>query len=117
MSAPTPQLYTQDPEIVARRFFDSLRAGRLVDALEMLAPDAVVSDGLGPDRHGLREITASLIPYRTPCRFEADRIETHGATVSAFVRIPGELGKATRKYQARVHVRAGRICEVRFRLA
>jgi hypothetical protein len=117
MSVPTLQLRAEDPEVLARRFFESLHDGRLVDALATLSPDAVVSDGMGPDRHGLREITASLIPYRTPSRFEAEGIEARGATVSAVVRIPSETGKASRKFRARVHVRSGRISKVQFRRA
>jgi hypothetical protein len=114
MSASMIELGPTGPEALARRFLDSLRGGRLVDALETLSPDAVVSDGASPDRHGLREIAASLMPYRTPDRFLPERVETHGNTVSASVRIPESPGKPARRYRARIEVRGGRIRTVRF---
>lgn len=114
MNAANLDLGLSGPEDLARRFFDSLRQGRLVDALETLSSDATISDGSGPERHGLREIAAALIPYRTPDHLLAERIEARGTIVSASVRIPGSPGKPSRRYRARIDVRGGRIRSVRF---
>lgn len=115
MSAPSLEFAPGDPEALARRFFESLKEGHLVDALETLSPTAVISDDTGPDRRGLREITASLIPFRTPSLLRADRFETLGDAVSARVQIPGDLTKGPRRYRARLTVRGGRIQTVTLR--
>ncbi len=117
MSASTLEWEPSDPVALARRFLESLRDGRLVDALDTLSPDAVISDETGHDRHGIREITASLLPYRIPSRLAADRVEAHGSVVSAVVRIPAGPGGRDRRYRARIQVRAGRIHSVGFRPA
>lgn len=117
MSAPTAEALVLSPEDLAHRFLQSLQNGRLVDALDTLAPDAVVSDGEGPDRHGLREIAASLLPYRTPDRLIVEGIEATGGTVRARVRVVPGPRKSGRRYNARIDVRAGRIRAVDFQSA
>ncbi len=117
MSAAEIEFEVLAPEALARRFLNSLRQGRLVDALETLSSDATVSDGSSPDRHGLREITASLIPYRTPDRFVVERIEARGNTVIASVRVARGTGKKAGRYLARIETHAGRIRTVHFRPA
>lgn len=117
MSATTAEALVLSPEDLAHRFLQSLQNGKLVDALDTLAPDAVVSDGEGPDRHGLREIATSLLPYRTPDRLVVEGIRATGGTVNARVRVSPGPGKRSRRYNARIDVRAGRIRAVDFQPA
>ncbi len=114
MSATTAEREWETPDALARRFLDSLQKGRVVDALDALAPDAVLTDPPGKARHGLREIAESLRPYRTPDRLEVDRIEAEGDEVSALVRVVRKEKKALQRYRANIVVRQGRIASVRF---
>jgi ketosteroid isomerase-like protein len=114
MSATTADHETETPDALARRFLDSLQKGRVVDALEALAPDAVLTEPPGKDRHGLREIAESLRPYRTPDRLAIDQIESEGDEVSALVRVVRKEKQALQRYRANIVVRRGRIASVRF---
>jgi SnoaL-like domain len=105
---------TETPDALARRFLDSLQKGRVVDALDALAPDAVLTDPPGKARHGLREIAESLRAYRTPDQLEVDRIESEGEEVSALVRVVRKEKRALQQYRANIVVRRGRIASVRF---
>lgn len=101
-------------EEVARRFLNSLRKGHVVDALDTLAPDAVLTSPPGQDRRGFRAFAESLRPYRTPKRLEVGRIEADGDEVSALVRVARTEKKVPRKYRANIVVRRGRIASVEF---
>jgi len=71
---------------VVRKFFDSLARAQMVDALDLVATDAVLRDEKDHESRGIRAIATSLLPYRKPESITLDRIETAGSDVQAFFR-------------------------------
>ncbi len=80
------ELPSQDAEQVVRRFYKALEQGRMVEALDLFAPGAVIRDAEGQESSGIREIATSLLPYRTAHRIFLERIERQGPEVRATVR-------------------------------
>jgi hypothetical protein len=69
---------------VVRKFFDSLTRAQMVDALDLVATDAVLKDEKDHESRGIRAIASSLLPYRKAELIELDRIEPAGSDVRAF---------------------------------
>ncbi len=94
---------------VAQRFLQALEDGRIIDALDTFAADAVIREGDGHERRGMRAIALSLLPYRTPGRVEVVEVRrsTHGAT--AYLRAHPGPGAGIREYRATFRVAGNRI--------
>jgi ketosteroid isomerase-like protein len=73
-------------EAVVSEFVDSLSEGRMIDALDLIAMDAVLLDETGHERRGIRAIAKSLLPYREPHAVALETIETAGPEVRVLFR-------------------------------
>jgi len=71
---------------VVRKFFDSLTRAQMVDALDLVATDAVLRDEKDHESRGIRAIATSLLPYRKPESITLERLEPVGSDVEAFFR-------------------------------
>lgn len=93
----------------AQRFLQALRDGRVVDALDAFAPDAIIREGEGMERRGLRAIAGSLLPYRVPGRVEIVEIHrsVHGVTARLHANLG--IGDRSRDYRATFQISGNRI--------
>lgn len=101
------ELPSYDAEQVVRRFYEALEQGRMVEALDLFAPGAVIRDAEGKESSGIREIATSLLPYRTAHRIFLEGIERQGPEVRATVRTP------KRRFRGVFSVNRGRIRSLR----
>jgi hypothetical protein len=111
-----PEEYTdlspEEAEAVVSEFVDSLTEGRMVDALNLLATDAVLHDAAGHEQRGIMAIAKSLLPYREPHAVDFEKMETAGTDVRVLFR-----GKKSRRFSGSFSVSGGRIRSVRFESA
>lgn len=73
------------PEETVRRFLDALTSGRVLDALDAFAMDAVIRDARGNEHKGIREIVEFVNRLRLGS-FRAEDIVKERDTVTATVR-------------------------------
>ena len=93
---------------LVRAFYESLSRGRMVDALNLVATDAVLRDEAGKESRGIGEIARSLLPYREQDAIAVEKVESEGPDVQVLYRT-----KKTRKYRSSISVDRGRIRSVR----
>jgi hypothetical protein len=105
VSSQTPS----DDEIVLG-FFESLKDGRVVDALNVFATDALLRDDQGRDHRGIKEIAASFANRRKPSDIFVEDIKHQGDRVVALVRLKG--GK---RCLHSFHLKNGRVHSLRVR--
>jgi len=79
-------LSPEEAKAVVSEFVDSLSEGRMIDALDLIAMDAVLRDETGREQRGIRAIAKSLLPYREPHAVALETIETAGAEVRVLFR-------------------------------
>jgi hypothetical protein len=79
-------LSPEEAEAVVSEFVDSLSEGRMIDALDLIAMDAVLRDEAGNERRGIRAIAKSLLPFREPHAVALETIETAGNEVRVLFR-------------------------------
>lgn len=93
----------------ARRFLQALHDGRVLDALDAFAPDAVIREDGAREHRGLRAIALSLLPYREAGR--VDIIGLHRSTqgVTALLRAHTGLGEAFQEFRATFRISGSRI--------
>lgn len=109
MSESIVETPSQEAAAIVRKFYDSLALGRMVDALDLVATDAVLRDEKGDESRGIREIATSLLPYRKPHGITLERIESTTPDVRVLFR------KArSRRLRGLFSVDRGRIRSVRF---
>ena len=73
------------PEETVRRFLDALASGRVLDALDAFAMDAVIQDVKGNQHKGIREVIEFVNQLR-PGSLRAEDIVKERDTVTATVR-------------------------------
>ena len=73
------------PEETVRRFLDALASGRVLDALDAFAMDAVIRDARGEEYRGIREIV-EFVNRLGPGSLRAEDIVKERDTVTATVR-------------------------------
>src|SRR2546426_4388088 len=87
------------PEETVRRFLDALASGRVLDALDAFAMDAVIQDARGEEYRGIREIVEFVNRLR-PGSMRAEDIVKERDTVTATVqsRAGGGAGRGRDTY-------------------
>jgi hypothetical protein len=112
MTEGTVEMPPQEAAAVVRKFYDSLAGGRMIEALDLVATDAVLQDEKGDESRGIRAIAASLLPYRKPHGISLESVESTTPDVSVLFR------KAkSRRMRGHFSVDRGRIRSVRFETA
>ena len=104
----TTKLSTTDAAAIVRDFYDSLSHGRMVDALNLIATDAILQDETGNESRGIRAIARSLLPYREPNAIALERIDSSGRDVHVLFRT-----KRAHRYRGSLSVDGGRIRSLR----
>lgn len=99
---------------VALRFLQALHAGRIIDALDALSPDAVIRGMDGEERRGMTAIARSLLPYRTPGRVEIVGVHRSAQGVTAQWRTRPIVGTQYREFRATFNVSGDRIRSMDF---
>jgi hypothetical protein len=92
---------------LVRRYFDGLREGRTVDALDVFATDAILRDERGVEHRGIRAIAASFTRLRRPVRIDLLDLRGDEGRVTAIVETRGS-GPPVRSRQV-FEVRDGRV--------
>ena len=82
------------PRETVRKFLDALGSGRVLDALDTFAIDAVVRDANGNEHRRMREI-AKFVNRLAPQPLQIENIQEDRDTVTAIVR-SGAGGKGRR---------------------
>src|SRR5438046_9003025 len=67
---------SKDAGALVRAVYESLARGRRVDALDLVATDAVLRDEAGNESRGIGAIARSLLPYREPDAIALEQIES-----------------------------------------
>jgi ketosteroid isomerase-like protein len=91
------------------QFYDALSRGLMVDALNLVATDAVLRDEAGSESRGIGAIARSLLPYREPGALAVEQVEGEGPEVHVLFR----TNKKPRRYRSSISVERGRIQSVR----
>ena len=86
MGEGTVEMPPQEAAAIVRKFYDSLAGGRMVDALDLVAMDAVMQDENGAKSRGIRAIAKSLLPYRKPHAIALESVESTTPDVSVLFR-------------------------------
>lgn len=105
----TVEVSAQEAAAIVRKFYDSLAGGRMVDALDLVATDAILQDEKGDESRGIRAIAASLLPYRKPHGISLESIESTAPEVRVLFRKAN-----SRRLRGHFSVDRGRIRSVRF---
>jgi len=109
---PVTESYTdlspEEAEAVVSEFVDSLSEGRMIDALNLIATDAVLHDESGNEVRGIRAIARSLLPYREPHAVALETIEMAGPDVRVLFQ-----RKKSRRLRGLFSVSRGRIRSLR----
>jgi len=82
---PSKNTLETPPEETVRRLLDALASGRVLDALDTFAMDAVIQDARGEEYRGIREIVEFVNRLR-PGSLRAEDIVKERDTVTATVR-------------------------------
>jgi len=109
MSESDTKVSSKEAAALVRAFYESLARGRMVDALDLVATDAVLRDEAGNESRGIGAIARSLLPYREPDAIALEQIESAGSDV----RVQFRTKKWARRYRGSISVDRGRIRSVR----
>ena len=99
----------KDAASVVTQFYEALSRGLMVDALNLVATDAVLQDEAGGESRGIGAIARSLLPYREPGAIAVEEVEGEGPEVHVLYR----TNKKPRRYRGSISVERGRIQSVR----
>src|SRR2546430_13822971 len=105
MSESDTKVSSKEAAALVRAFYESLARGQMVDALDLVATDAVLRDEAGNESRGIGAIARSLLPYREPDAIALEQIESAGSDVHVQFRTK----KRARRYQGSIFVDRGRI--------
>ncbi|HYS99113.1 MAG TPA: hypothetical protein VEO20_00435 [Thermoplasmata archaeon] len=108
MSGLVTPLPPREAAHVVRDYYDSLSHGRMIDALNLFATDAVVTDEKGKESKGITAIAASLLEYRKPNALSLDVVEDRGGDVTALFH-----KDRNHRYRGTFSIDHGRIRSVR----
>jgi len=109
MPETTVEMSPEEAAAIVRKFYDFLADGRMVDALDLVATDAILQDEKGGESRGIRAIAASLLPYRKPHGISLETIESTTPDVRVLFR-----KDKSRRFRGHFSVDRGRIRSVRF---
>lgn len=103
-----------DREALVRQFHDGRRKGKIVDVLDVFAPDAVLEDPAGGIHRGIREIAAAYAGERSPVELEVVSVRRTKDGLTATVRVR-KAPAAPRTYREtfRFDRRRGRVRSLR----
>ena len=96
-------------ETLVRQYFDALRAGRIVDALDVFATDAILRDAQGGVHRGIREIAATFVHTREPRRIEIVALSRDRDRVIATVEIRAKGVKRPLRFRDVFHIDGQRV--------
>jgi ketosteroid isomerase-like protein len=113
MSETNAEVSPQRAAALVREFYDSLSSGRMVDALNLVATDAVLRDEAGKESRGISAIARTLLPYREPNVISVEKVEEDGPDVQVLF----QTRKKPRRYRSSISVDRGRIRSVRLERA
>ena len=108
MTETKKEVSPQKAAALVRDFYDSLSRGRIVDALNLVATDAVFRDEAGKESRGIIAVARSLLPYREPDGITVEKVESEGPDVHVLFRTK----KKPRGYRSLISVERGRIRSV-----
>jgi len=108
MTETKKEVSPQKAAALVREFYDSLSRGRMVDALNLVATDAVFRDEAGKESRGISAVARSLLPYREPDGITVEKVESEGPDVHVLFRTK----KKPRGYRSLISVDRGRIRSV-----
>lgn len=97
------------PERLVRQYFDGLRRGRAVDALDVFATGAVLRDEDGTVHRGIREIAATFARMRRPRLVEILGLTRQDEKVIAIVEFPKTATQARRRLREDFRIAHGRV--------
>ncbi len=86
-------------EALVRDYFDALRRGAIVDALNAFATDATFLGEDGRSRRGIREIAAFFANRRDPLTIQVDAVERVQGSIIARVRVQDGRSGRTEEYR------------------
>jgi ketosteroid isomerase-like protein len=98
---------------IVRHYFDGLRQGRTVDALDVFATDAVLRDEGGVEHRGIREIVAALGRERHPVSVDLLSLHQEGDRVTALVEIRARGARSPTRSRQVFEIHGGRIRSLR----
>src|SRR5437660_1691362 len=73
MNESDTKVSSKEAAALVSAFYESLARGRMVDALDLVATDAVLRDESGNESRGIGAIARSLLPYRGPLGLHGGR--------------------------------------------
>ena len=97
------------PERLARRYFEALHRGRIVDALEVFATDATLRDETGARHRGIREITSSFVRSARPIHVNVVSLNGLNGHIIAIVEMGKGPGGAVARYRAAFQIDGDRV--------
>ncbi len=109
MSPKLKPLATGGDEVVVRAYFEALRRGAIVDALNAFATDATLLGEDGQPRRGIREIAAFFAVRRHPMDIQIDDLEKSWDSVTARIRVRDARSGETQGYRDVFRLRRQRI--------
>ena len=86
-------------EALVRAYFDALRRGAIVDALNAFATDATLLGEDGRSRRGIREIAAFFASRRDPMAIHIDELERSRDSITARIRVEDARTGQTHGYR------------------
>ncbi|HLE54994.1 MAG TPA: nuclear transport factor 2 family protein [Thermoplasmata archaeon] len=86
-------------EVLVRAYFDALRRGAIVDALNAFATDATLLGEDGRRRRGIREIAAFFASRRDPMEIHIDELKKSRDSVTARIRVEDARTGQTHGYR------------------
>jgi len=96
-------------EELVGQYLEALRRGRVVDALDVFATDAVVRDERGIEHRGIREIAASFVKLRRPMKVHLLELGRAGDTTVAIVDLSTNADVPPERFRDTFVVRDGRV--------
>ncbi|HKZ98180.1 MAG TPA: nuclear transport factor 2 family protein [Thermoplasmata archaeon] len=97
------------PERLVHQYFEGVRRGRVVDALDVFATGAVFRDEDGTVHRGIREIAAKFAKARRPRRVHILGLTQHADTVTAIVEFPRTTTEASGRFREEFRIVGGRV--------
>ena len=97
------------PEELVRQYFEALRRGRVVDALDVFSTDAVLWDEAGTEHRGIRAIAASFVHGRSPTRISLISVIRSDRDIATIAEIRRTLSAPPIRYRAVFSIDQGRV--------
>jgi hypothetical protein len=109
MSMSVRERIATSAESLVAQYFDALRTGRIVDALDVFATDATLLDAQGVEHRGIRSIAAAFARAREPMRIEILALVQDKDRVTATVEISARDGAGPLRFRDVFDIQGGRV--------